>query len=221
MKLVINSHINGTIALNHLLESLKEHNIIYYYEIIVIIGGHYNLMNYEISKKDNITYILSNHNSIDFTGLITLYELFSNNIHEYYIYLHDTCKIGKNFHNKLKSINLTNVTSIKINKFFSMNIGIYSQLIINHFKDFLLSKKNTNENDCMKFKSIDYNEDYIFNNDKTNILLDNYNSCNFKNTTGPFDYYNTGTMRIIEYYPNLDLYKIKANWGQGTWTLNN
>jgi hypothetical protein len=216
MKIVINSHTKSNIALQHLLESLKE-NDINYCDVIVVIGGYYNLNNYEISKDENITYIHANHNSIDFTGLITLLELY-NNTNEYYVYLHDTCKIGKNFYNKIKSIDLTNVSSIKINKKFSMNIGIYSQRIINEFRDFLLSKKNTNENECMKYKSVDFNEDYIFNNDQNNKLLDNYDGLNY---TGPSDYYNTGTMRIVEYYPNLDLYKFKANWGQGTWTLNN
>lgn len=217
MKIVINSHAKSNIALQHLLESLKE-NDIHYCDVIVVIGGHYHLKNYVISKEENITYILANHNSIDFTGLITLYELYSNKTNAYYVYLHDTCKIGKNFYNKLKSIDLRNVSSIKINKNFSMNIGIYSQRVINTFKDFLLSKKNTNENECMRFKSTNYNEDYIFNNDKNNKILGNYDGWNY---TGPTDYYNTGTMRIVEYYPNLDLYKIKANWGQGTWTLNN
>lgn len=220
MKIVINSHIKSTIALNHLLESLKE-NEFDSYEVIIVVGGYYHLNNYEIIKKeDNITYIHANHNSIDFTGLITLMELYYDNVDEYYMYLHDTCKIGKNFYKKLKEIDLTNVSSIKINKRDSMNIGIYSQKIINRFKDFLLTKKNTNEKECMKFKSVNYNEDYLFNNDENNILLDNYYG-NGKNYTGPTDYYGTGTMRIVEYYPNIDLYKIKANWGQGTWTLNN
>lgn len=217
MKIVINSHINSNIALQHLLESLKE-NDINYCDVIVVIGGYYDLDNYEITKDENFTYIRANHNSIDFTGLITLLELY-NNTNEYYVYLHDTCKIGKKFYDKIKSIDLTDVSSIKINKDFSMNIGIYSQRIINEFKDFLLSKKNTNQNECMRYKSIDANEDYIFNNDTNNKLLDNYNGWSY---TGPTDYYNTGTMRITEYYPNLDLYKIKANWGQGApWTLNN
>jgi hypothetical protein len=217
MKIVINSHTKSNIALQHLLESLKENNI-NYCDVIVVIGGYYNLDNYEIIKDEDITYIHANHNSIDFTGLITLMELYNDNIDEYYVYLHDTCKIGNNFYNKIKSIDLNNVSSIKISKRNSMNIGIYSQRIINDFKDFLLSKKNTNENECMKYKSINFNEDYIFNNDKNNIVLDNYDNYNY---TGPTDYYNTGTMRRVEYYPNLDLYKIKANWGQGTWTLNN
>jgi hypothetical protein len=216
MKIVINSHIKSTIALQHLLESLRENNIDTF-PIIIVIGGYYHLNDYDIITDINITYIHANHNSIDFTGLITLMELYSN-VDEYYMYLHDTCKIGNQFYEKIKSINLTNVSSIKINKQFSMNIGIYSQNIINKFKDFLSTKKNTDENKCMKFKSINYCEDYIFNNDTNNILLDNYDGHNY---TGPTDYYNTGTLRIVEYYPNLDLYKIKANWGQGTWTLNN
>lgn len=144
-------------------------------------------------------------------------ELYYDNINEYYLYLHDTSKVGKNFYKKLKSIDLTNISSIKINKNFSMNIGIYSQKIINEYKSFLLTKKNIDENKCMEFK-YDGQEDYIFNNDKNNIVLDNYDDWNY---TGPTDYYGTGTIRIVEYYPNLDIYKIKANWGIGSLTLNN
>ena len=31
------------------------------------------------------------------------------------------------------------------------------------------------------------------------------------------DVYGTGTMRITEYYPALDLWKYKSNWGQHGW----
>lgn len=215
MKIVINSHINGTIALDHLLESMKLYEDFNNYEIIIVIGGYYKNNDYEIKKEENITYIYCNHNSIDFTGLIALLELYHEK-KDHYFYLHDSCKIGCQFYEKLKSIN-TNISSMKINKNFSMNMGIYSQDIINKFKDFLLSKKNTDETKCMEFK-INTNEDHIFNNDPTNILLENYNNWIYY---GPIDYYKTGTMRIVEYYPTLDLYKIKANWGQGSWTLNN
>jgi len=227
MKIVINSYIKNNVALNHLLESMKKQEEFNLYDIIVMVGGYYNNKCYEIYKNiekiDNITYIRCNHNSIDFTGLITLLELYNKNEDEHYFYLHDTCRIGDNFYKKLQSIDLTNVSSIKINKWFSMNMGIYSQKIINLSKDFLLSKKNTDENRSMEFKSVNFQEDYIFNNDPSNILLDNYDGpyC----TGEQFDYYNTGTMRIVEYYANIDLYKIKANWRQkslidGIWTLN-
>ena len=221
MKIVINSHNKSIIALNHLLDSMRNQDNFKDFNIIIVIGGYYNNEDYIIKKDENdtnITYIYCNHNSIDFTGLIALYELYYTNINDYYFYMHDTCKVGANFYNKLNAINLTNVTSIKIIKQFSMNIGIYSQKIINQFKDFLQTKKNKNPEMVMQFKSVDFNEDYIFNNDSNNFTLDNYNDYNY---TGPIDYYNTGTMRRVEYYKNIDLYKIKANWGQGNWTLNN
>ena len=218
MKIVINSHTKSNIPLTHLLESMKLYDDFNEFEIIIVIGGYYKNYDYEILRDGNITYIHSYHNSIDFTGLITLLELYHENIDEYYLYLHDTCKIGENFYKKLKSIDLTNVSSIKINRRFSMNMGVYSQKIINHFRDFLLSKKNVNERDLMTFKTVDYAEDYIFRNDDNNRVLDNYDDWKY---TGPVDYYNTGTMRIVEYYPNLDFYKMKANWGQGNWTLEN
>lgn len=211
MKIVINSNINNTIALNHLLESMKIQKEYNEFEIIIAIGGYYNLSTYYIKKIDNITYIYCNHNSIDFTALITLYELYNKNINEYYFYLHDTCKIGNTFYEKLKSIKINNSSSIRLKEGYTMNIGIYSQKILNNNKDFLLSVKNTNENKSLEFKNKGVQlEGYIFNNDKKCITLKNEGEY----INGPIDYYNTGIMRIIEYYKNLDLYKIKANWGQ-------
>jgi len=218
MKIVINSHIKNDIALQHLLDSMKILPEFNNFEHFIIIGGYYHINNYEITKNKNLVYIKCNHNSIDFTGLITLLELKFNEI-DYYFYMHDTCKVGNRFYKILNSIDLTNITTIKINKKCSMNIGIYSQKIINEFKDFLLSKKNTSSDKLMEFKSINYNEDYIFENDKSNKILDNFNLKKIKQK--PVNYYNTGTMRIVEYYSNIDLYKIKANWGQGKWFLNN
>lgn len=219
MKIVVNSHINSNIARSHLLDSMKEKEEFRDFEIIIVIGGYYDLSDYEITKVENITYIKSYHNSIDFTALITLLDLYKDCTDEYYLYLHDTCKIGDLFYKKLKSIDLTNVSSIRINGPFSMNIGIYSQKIINKNLSSLVNFKNTDEKKLLHFKAecVKY-EDYIFKNDKNNKILDNYNGWNY---TEPTDYYKTGTMRIVEYYPNLDLYKIKANWKIGNWILSN
>ena len=219
MKIVINSHDKGDIALNHLLESMKLCEEYNEYEIIIVIGGYYANTNcYEISRHENITYIKCNFNSLDLTGLTTLMELYGGDVDEYYVYLHDTCKVGNNFYKKIKSIDLSNVSSIRINCGFSMNIGIYSQKIINAFQTFLSTK---NRDECkMSLKTyVVTHEDFIFRNDVNNIVLDNYDGWNY---TGPTDYYNTGTMRIVECYQNLDLFKIKANWHwKPIWSLNN
>lgn len=218
IKIIINSHKNSNKALNDILENIKTQQKFEDYDIKIFIGGYYELDTYNINIDKNITYIKCNHNSIDWTALIGLYELYNNELDNIYFYIHDTCKFGINFLSILESINLFNVSTIKIHHPYSMNIGVYTQKIINKFKDFLLTKKNNNESECIKFKSKDYNEDYIFNNDPQNILL--FNKIN-RTVTEPYDYYETGTLRIVEYYPNIDLYKIKANWGQEIWTLNN
>jgi len=221
MKIVINSHIKGKIALEHLLESMRALEEFSQYQIIIMVGGYYDIDNYEIEIIDNLKYIKCNHNSIDFTGLITLMELYHSNESEYYFYMHDTCKVGPNFFKKLAAIDLTDISTIRINGWCSMNIGIYSQKKINEFKNFLLTKKNTDETRVLEFKSVNPQEDYIFHNDSNNKTLENYYSTHH---TEPVDYYKTGTMRVVEYYPHIDIYKIKANWegfrGQPKWYLD-
>jgi len=219
MKIVINSHVKSTIALEHLLESMRVHSAFHTYEIFVMIGGFYANANYDIKKDKNITYVYCNFNSIDFTGLIALSELYAADIDEHYFYMHDTCKVGPTFFQKLASIDIRNVSSIRINQGSSMNIGIYSQRLINTFKQFLIGYKNTIEAQCLAYKArCIKDEDYLFIHDRNNSTLNNFH-C--RHHTGPTDYYKTGTMRIVEYYANIDIYKIKANWGQGNHTLKN
>lgn len=220
--IVINSNVTSTHALPHLLESLKTDQRYTNYKILVFIGGHYQLSDYEIETSNNITTIKCNYNTLDFTSFIALSELYTNDVNNIYLYLHDTCKVGTKFFDKIEKIDFTNITSIRINKGFSNNIGFYTQEIINKNKQFLQTIKTNNPvNIELKKKIISY-EDKIFRDDLNNIVLDNYEGWQY---TGPTDYYNTGTMRIVEHYPNLDLFKIKANWGQawkdGNWILNN
>ena len=221
MRIVINSHRNSLVALNHLLDSMQRHQEFYCFDYIIAVGGYYELKDYEVDHICNIHYIKCNHNSIDFNGLLAIIEPW-NNTDDYYFYMHDTCRVGDNFFRRLIEINETllkppnKISSIKLG-IPSMNMGIYSKEILNHYKDFLLSKKNMNKEREIDFK-INSHEDFMFINDPNNIMLEPYQYTPF---TGPTDYYNTGVMRIVEYLSNVDLYKIKANWGQGTWTLKN
>lgn len=209
MKIVVNSHKRSELALAHVLDSMKHNPDFLDYEILVVVGGHYENGGYVTRKEGNITYIECNHNTMDLTALIALAELFPKNT-EYYFYMHDTCKIGTNFYKKLKAIDLNGVSSIRINKKFSMNIGIYSQALINSFADTIIPLKNYSDATILSAKQSVYAEDYIFFRDPTNKILDDYDGFIHE---GPTNYYGTGTMRIVEYYPNIDLYKIKANWG--------
>ena len=210
MKIVINSHVKSGIALSHLMKSMMLQQEFGEFEFIIVIGGFYHLQTYETQTSENITTIKCNHNSIDFTALIALAELYGSQEDEYYFYLHDTCKVGSNFYKKLKAIDVSGVSSMKIVLYPSMNIGLYSQRILNKFKPFLLEHKNTNESRTMDFKikAVEL-EDYIFKNDPTNTTLENNEGYSYYH---PEDYYKTGVIRRVEYYSNIDLYKIKANW---------
>jgi len=57
-----------------------------------------------------------------------------------------------------------------------------------------------------------WNEDYIlFRTDPKPFIYPTKVPMEKK---GINNWYNTGTTRIVEYYPGLDVYKNKANWGQ-------
>ena len=210
IKIVINSHKSGTIALNKLLDSLKKCDEFKNYSIIIFIGGYYdNDDGYYENKDENITYVYCNHNSIDFTGLISILEYLPKK-DEYYFYLHDTTVVGPSFLKNLNDIDLKNVTSMRLRPKVSMNMGIYSNELIHNSRDILNEFKNTDENKLQYYKNKGVNdEDIIFNNDNNSKIINNKD--NFVSVSEPYDYYNTGVMRIVEYY-NIDLYKIKANW---------
>lgn len=216
MKIVINSFVNNKIQLQHLLGSLQRQDNYQDFEIIVCIGGFYDLENYTIEKNENITYIHCNHNSIDFTGLIALSELFAQDTNNYYFYIHDTCFVGKQFLKKISEIDFTDlsISTIRIHQdcMFSMNMGIYSQKIINQFAPFLQETKNRDKDRISEYKNKGFGwEDFIFKGDKTAQIIKGKSK---PTKMGPVDYYENGVERIIEYFENVDLYKIKTNYGK-------
>lgn len=210
LKIVINSYKDNNTALNKLISSLKKCKNFSNYEFIVFIGGYYDLNGYVLDKEeDNITYIHCNHNSIDFTGLIGIVDYLPKS-DEYYFYLHDTTVAGENFLNNLNSINLDNVSSMRLRPSASMNIGIYSNELLHRHKDVFNELKNNDHNKSQEYKKkgIQY-EDELFRKDNNNRLINNKD--NLVSVSHPQDFYKNGVMRIIEHY-DIDLYKIKANW---------
>ena len=219
IKLVINSHRKNKVALDHLIQSIGLSANHLLFKCIIVIGGYHELQDYNVTKENNITWIKSNTNSIDYNGLIALSDLYAHETDNYYFYLHDTSRVGPNFFNILLGIQTEGVTSIMMMVLYSMNMGIYSQTIINEFRDYLGKFKNINPNtNIVRLKVLmAKDEDYIFKNDPHCFVYQGY--TRHESITGPTDYYKTGTPRIVEYYPNFDLYKIKGNWGLSL-TLN-
>lgn len=200
---VISSHIGSyQITSKLLIDDFKRNNM-NLEDIFFYVGG-YN--ENSIEEIDGLKIRKVKHNSIDFTGAISIIE---DNITEYthFFLLHDTIKLGDNFYKLISKYNYDNakLTSDDV----SMNMGLYSYEYLQNKKKEILNFKNTDysPDSIQKFKKMNVNtEDFIFKDVK-----DSLNKSPRKNSQ-PIDYYEKGVPRIIEYYEDIDFYKIKANW---------
>lgn len=173
-------------------------------DIYMFIGGEEKYQKIE----NDINLFFVDHNSFDFTSLISILDL--NLSSDYWFSMHDTCFVGKNFLNILNNFNHdTQAVKLYSELRDSMNIGSYSQQYLNLIKDKILNFKNKDYSPegLNKFKSsLVLNEGLFFKE----CTVKNYSSYKIK--SGPTDFYENGVLRILEYYPELDFYKVKANW---------
>jgi hypothetical protein len=169
--------------------------------IYLFIGGYDG----EYQKLDGVHHRYAcPHNSMDFTGLISVVEL--NIESDYWFLLHDTCFVGDRFYNLIKEYPHSNKNHVCLTNGLSMNMGSYRWDYLMGIKERLFRYKNTST-DLQKFKTLlVMEEDALFH--PKEHCYDVFQ----RQTTGPMDYYNNGTHRIIEYFPGIDVHKIKANW---------
>lgn len=209
IKFTISSHINSyEKTFNVLIPTLLSAGILPN-DIYFFIGG-YNNYN-KIYNKDNINVYEVPHNSMDFTGLISVIELGLINDSNYWFLLHDTCYVGSEFNNILKSKIYHSDAVILTNDGFSMNIGLYKNTYIENKSSEILKLKNIDYtvDGLMNHKRVLINsEDIFIKNFKTNFYLNSKPRI----TTNADNFYQNNIKRICEYFPDIDLYKIKANW---------
>lgn len=178
-------------------------------DIFVFEGGHDKR---SVIKKNNYTLIELDHNSIDFTGLIDIVE---NEIEsDYWFNIHDTCKVGTKFCELLYNIPQSYPDKIALYESPSMNIGLYKYSYLLKHTDKILNLKNKDYSEKQLKKKKEwctFCEDYIMYmlRDSLPVL---YNSdLQDKIVVNQESWYGE-RQRIIEYYPQLDLYKCKANY---------
>jgi len=188
-------------------------------DIFVFEGGYYERT---VIKKDTHTLIQTDNNTIDMTALIDIVE---NQLEsDYWFYIHDTCKVGPKFKELLYNIPESLPDKIALTKHPSMNIGSYKYSCLMRYKDKLSKVKNQDysEKKLKKLKEWSiYCEDLILlKPHQTGMGIAGIHS-------DTIEFYNPhlanrieledqnwygGVKRIIEYYPQLDLYKSKANY---------
>ena len=198
IKFAISSHKNFwehtyDVIVSSLLESGVPNEDIYFF-----IGG---LDKYEkINNKINL--YLVPHNSIDFTGLISVVELGLES--DYWFLLHDTCYVGPNFYKCIQEHNHTTNT-ISLSFDLSMNMGSYKQSYLNKRKNDIINYKNIDDNSLQNYKHRLIRDEDVF------LTKEDYYTGETRQYLGEEIFYN-GVSRMKEYFPKIDLYKLKANW---------
>lgn len=180
-------------------------------DIFFFIGG-----NAKYKKIDNqINLYEVDHNSIDFTGLISVLDLKLSS--DYWFLIHDTCYVGENFYKKIQDFTY-NTDVIKLSSGISMNMGCYHQNYLTSIKKELISYKNQN----LDFDSLQTLKCKLIQNEDCFLNIPNHSYFSANNSVeGPIDFYNNGILRIIEHYNDIDLHKLKSNWvGKDIYELN-
>jgi hypothetical protein len=205
--ILVNSYIKNGKAVETLIESMRIAPMFDLFEIVVVVGGH-DAYSHEI--VDGIVYVKANHNSIDNTALLAVVEYPFFSKYSSYFYLHDTCKVGPLFFEAIRSLSPASSIKLKTPYGNSMNIGYYTTEVIHSNREFLNSMRGDKPGQLSELKArCVTTEDWLFKHDPTGAQLDVAMIVN-----PPIDPYDTGVLRRVEYYPELDLFKFKANWGQ-------
>lgn len=203
MKFAISSHKNYySFTEKKIIESLSGAGI-GFEDIYFFIGGYDINEPYKKLEGDYHRYSCP-HNSIDFTGLVSVVDL--NIESDHWFLLHDTCFVGPEFYNLIKLYDYMDKDYVSLTNDLSMNMGSYKWDYILKNKDRILSYKNVSE-DVQEFKIRLIHEEDVFFNPRVYC----YNNRP-RQVSKPIDYYNNQTERIVEYFPGIDLHKVKANW---------
>lgn len=182
-------------------------------DIYVIEGGHQKSQKVE----HEVNYYQVDHNSFDLTALISVIDLDVQT--NYWFLLHDTCSVGPMFKDLVSNVPHTNPDVIVLRNFPSMNIGLYKKEYLEKKRSVLMTMRNDDYTaegiQSAKKKAIEQ-EDILFKQPDIRDRVRVYNPWlmkldgNYKiSATDNHQYYSD---RIVEYFPQADLYKFKANF---------
>jgi hypothetical protein len=176
---------------------------------VFIAGGN----EYRYEMNEGIHYHYLNHNSYEYSPLIEIVE--KQIISEYWFLIHDTCKLGANFKNLLYNIPNCKPDKLALKSKPAMSMGTYKYDYLMRWKDKIMSIRNTDYSEASmnhwKLWGVP-NEDWLMWMTDERPLI--YNDCDNWIVYDNENWYGTTTQRRTEYYPSLDLYKNKSNWGQ-------
>ena len=171
--------------------------------------------NYRYDIVDGVSYHYLEHNSYEYSPLIEICD--KEIVSEYWFLIHDTCKVGPAFIDLLYNIPNNRPEKLALKSRPCMSMGSYRYDFLMTHKEKILKIKNTDysEESMNRWKEWGVpNEDFIMWLTSTLPII--YNDNNNWSIVDYDNWYGTDTIRRTEYYPSLDLYKNKSNWGQSS-----
>lgn len=201
IKYLISSHkLYYDITIKKLVDSLLASGITEK-DIFITVGGSDDN---EFYMKNNIEHKNVTTNSFDWTSLIEVmkHDIFSE--YEYLFLLHDTCAVGENFKTKLQSfIKDDTLTIAMYGNHPSSNIGLYKRRVL--YENYVTRMGIIGKENFDKTFYVEY-EDLYFINKQSNYFSPIAKILGYKKI------YSDSTEREINYCPEIELYKYKANW---------
>ena len=212
--LVINSHVNywdnaGKKCYNSIVENFPEYPR---ENIHIFCSGGDIEKGYINSNYENSPLTVCPYNSFEYSCLIAILEL--NLEYKHFFLLHDTTFAGPKFKEKIGDFN-RNLHAVPLCHFPSMNMGMYRLDHVRENQQYIMNLRNTkyDTNDLKLFKGLAINhEDRLLHQKKITETYDSHPVLHPTKT----EYYsfllNPEKPRKVEYFPNLDLVKVKANF---------
>lgn len=166
----------------------------------------------EHTKYEDIHMHRVQYNSFDLTPLVAICEMELQN--DYWFLIHDTTRVGPAFKEKLHTFPCENPTKIALREPCSMSIGTYRY-------DYLMAVKERVMH-CKMFdrtpEELDRNKLWFVTHEDYILWKTGPSPCMYPGAEWSVydekNWYNTNTERRTEYFPSLDIYKNKSNWGQ-------
>jgi len=191
--IVITSHKNYMKkTLHHILPYVKKENV-------YVIVNEYNTS----YTEDNVHYIGVPYNAFEYSAFIE-----SHNIpHDWLFVMHDTCIPGENFTKFMRYFN-TNADVTTVENHMN-NLGMYKRSFVLTMQKRFQSFQRISRQVAVQYEG---------------FLSKNIGTCSFYQPGG-VEFYGTSSKyskveRSVEYFPSLDLYKYKANYGQSDVFIN-
>jgi hypothetical protein len=173
-------------------------------DIHIFNNGH---SEYKCVIEDDISHHFLDHHSNENSLFITVLEkeLYS----EYWFLIHDTARVGPNFKTLLYNIPENKPEKMAMTTYPSGSMGSYRYDYLLSIKEKVMSYRNQ-----WRFAPLSNEDSILWKTDPPAVCYNGYNEYCRQLINNDDNWFGTSTRRITEYYPSLDLYKNKANFGQ-------